>query len=92
MTSTARAAVRLQNERGLHARPCSAIVALASGHASSLRVRCAGRVADGRSILSLMTLAAPHGAELELEACGPDAAVLIARLSDLVRTGFGQLD
>jgi phosphotransferase system HPr-like phosphotransfer protein len=39
-----------------------------------------------------MTLAAPHGAELDLEATGPDAQVLIARLVELIRSGFGQLD
>jgi len=92
MTESARAVVRLPNERGLHARPCSAIVSAALQHVSDLRVRCGGREADGRSILSLMTLAAPHGAELELEATGEDARVLIARLTELVRTGFGQLD
>ena len=92
MSGSARANARLPNERGLHARPCSAIVATALKHRSALSVRCDGREADGRSILSLMTLAAPHGALLEFQATGEDAQELIGRLVQLVESGFSELD
>jgi phosphotransferase system HPr (HPr) family protein len=86
----ASARVVLPNERGLHARPCSAIVALALAHRSALEVACGGTTADGRSILSLMTLAAPHGAELEFRARGEDAEELVRGLVALVRAGFDE--
>ena len=92
MPSRVQARVRLSNARGLHARPCSAIVALALAHRSTLKVRCNGTEVDGRSILSLMTLGAAHGSELEFVAEGDDAAVLLARLRELVESGFDEHD
>lgn len=85
------ASARLTNERGLHARPCHAIASTALAHRSQLRVHCEGRDADGRSILSLMTLGAPHGTVLEFYADGDDAEQLVRRLVELVGTGFSEL-
>jgi phosphocarrier protein HPr len=85
-------AFRLVNSRGLHARPCHAVVSLALGRPARLSVRCEGRQADGRSILSLMTLGAAHGSELELEAEGEGAQELIQALIQLFAAGFSELD
>ncbi|MCY3000499.1 MAG: HPr family phosphocarrier protein [Planctomycetota bacterium] len=92
MAEVHRARVRLVNSRGLHARPCHAVVTLALARAARLSVRCEGRQADGRSILSLMTLGAAHGAELELEAEGEGAQDLIQALIQLFAGGFSELD
>ena len=89
---SASASARLTNERGLHARPCHAIASTALAHRSQLRVRCEGREADGRSILSLMTLGAPHGSLLQFQAEGEDAEELLQRLVELVGSGFSELD
>lgn len=86
------ATVRLVNARGLHARPCHTVVSTALAHRASLRVVCAGREVDGRSILSLMTLGAAHGAELELRAEGEDAAALIEALIRIFASGFSETD
>jgi phosphocarrier protein HPr len=97
MTQRATAKACLPNERGLHARPCSALsrpcsalCALALKHKASVRVRCNGNEADGRSILSLMMLGAAHGSELEFEAEGEDAPQLVDSLVALVRAGFSE--
>jgi phosphocarrier protein len=92
MEPSATGSAQLPNDRGLHARPCSAIVATALKHKAALSVRCNGQEADGRSILSLMTLAAPHGATLEFQARGEDADQLVQSLLALVRAGFSELD
>ena len=89
---SASASARLTNERGLHARPCHAIASTALAHRSQLRGRCGGREADGRSILSLMTLGAPHGSLLQFQAEGEDAEELLQRLVELVGSGFSELD
>ena len=80
--------VRIVNREGLHARPCHAIVSLALEYACTLAVRCGDARADGRSILSLMTLQASQGAELELVAEGEGAEELLRRLGELVAAGF----
>ena len=87
-----RRSVSIVNARGLHARPCHAFVSAALEFESALRVSCDGREADGRSILSLMTLSAPVGSDLELVAEGNDAQALIERLTGLVAAGFSETD
>jgi len=46
--------------------------------------------ADAKSILDLLSLAAPHGAELILRAHGPDAGAAISGLSKLFEDLFGE--
>ncbi len=80
----------LVNSQGLHARPCHMIVSAALSHESSLRVRCGPNEANGKSILELMTLSAPVGSTLELTADGPDAAGLLAAVTAVIASGFGE--
>ena len=80
--------VRIVNESGLHARPCTAVVNTALAFESRLRVRCGDREVDGRSILELMTLNASRGSQLDFSAEGRDAEELVDRLATLVEAGF----
>lgn len=82
--------VVLVNAAGLHARPCHAIVSLALECDCELRIALEGREVDGRSILELMTLCAPHGSELALRASGERAAELLDRVEALVAAGFDE--
>jgi phosphotransferase system HPr (HPr) family protein len=63
----------LTNRQGLHMRPCGALAAAAGRFKSKVTVSRPGRDVDGKSILDLMTLGAPQGTELTVEAEGPDA-------------------
>lgn len=81
--------VTIVNPEGLHARPCHAIVSLALEYdGCTLAVSCGDVRADGRSILSLMTLQAAQGSRLELRAAGDGAEALLERLEALVAAGF----
>jgi len=80
--------VTIINKEGLHARPSGSLVAVANEYESELRIRCGERSVNGRSILELITLAAPCGAELHLRADGPDAEQLVEALAALVEAGF----
>jgi phosphocarrier protein len=82
--------VRLRNPAGLHARPCHAIVTATNRFASELRVGCDGQEVNGKSILELMTLCAPHEAVLSFRARGADAEELVSALVTLVEGGFGE--
>ena len=86
----ARREVRIANPSGMHARPCSAFVTLASEFESDLRVSYEGREVNGKSILELMTLCAPKGATLLLQAAGEDADRQVGSLAELVEGGFGE--
>lgn len=81
-------AVEICNKQGLHARPISQFVEIASRFKASLAVSCNGREVDGKSVLQLMTLAAGRGTELILRSEGDDAEEMIKCLEDLIRARF----
>jgi len=53
---------------------------------SNVRVRYDGREVDGKSVLDLMTLAAPEGSTARVIAEGPDAAKAMHALDQLMRS------
>ncbi len=63
---------RVEIEIGLHARPAAEFVKIAERFKSKIRVCKDGIWVNGKSILSLLTLAAEKDSELILEADGPD--------------------
>ena len=57
---------------------------LANAFQSDVKVHCKGIIADGKSILSLLCLAAECGTMLALEAQGCDAEDAVAALANLI--------
>ena len=84
MPGLRRQRVEITNELGLHLRVANRLVQLAQQFQSEVRILWNGRVADGKSILDLMTLGAGAGAQLELEVSGPDSEEAVAALCELV--------
>jgi phosphocarrier protein HPr len=74
----------IPNALGLHMRPAEEFVRVARQFRAEIRVRYAGKEANGKSLLDLMTLAAECGSRLRLEARGEDATTALAALVDLV--------
>lgn len=84
--------IELINKKGLHARAAASLASRAGAFDSQLQVRCAGHEAwvDGKSVMSLMLLAATCGTELELRAEGPDAEAALEALCELIRNRFDE--
>jgi phosphocarrier protein HPr len=80
----ARRQVAVNNVLGLHLRAADKFVRLAQAFQSDVKVYCKGIMADGRSILSLLSLAAECGTMLALEAQGCDAEDAVAALANLI--------
>lgn len=78
------------NPLGLHTRPAAKLVAAARAYDAEVRIAGNGRRVDGKSIVSLLTLAAARGVEIELQACGHDAAAALAELGAIVDSGFDE--
>ncbi|MCC5915057.1 MAG: HPr family phosphocarrier protein [Balneolaceae bacterium] len=75
--------VKVLNESGLHARPSSVLVKVASRFECDFYISMYGYKVNGKSILGVMTLAAEYEAEMDLIFDGPDeeeAAETISRL------------
>ncbi|HSR12933.1 MAG TPA: HPr family phosphocarrier protein [Thermodesulfobacteriota bacterium] len=80
----------IKNKFGLHARPSASFVQTASRFRSQIQVENDGRVADGKSILDLMTLAAAQGTCITVRAIGEDAPEAMDALGSLIEGGFGE--
>ena len=74
----------VRSELGLHARPAGQFVALAGRFESDIQVGRDDEWVDGRSILSLLSLAAGCGTLLRIRAEGADAAEAVAALGELL--------
>lgn len=84
----ARRSVTIVNAKGLHMRPATRFVKLASTFRSAVSVTAHDSPVNGKSILDMTSLAAECGTTIELEARGDDAEAAVAALVDLVEAGF----
>jgi phosphocarrier protein HPr len=82
--------VTIVNRLGLHARAAAKFVNVAKRFSSTIELSRGAEHADGKSIMSVMLLAAPIGTELTLSASGPDEAEAFAALRDLIADRFGE--
>jgi phosphotransferase system HPr (HPr) family protein len=57
---------------GLHLRRAAQLVKVAQQFRSTIRLKCGGRIADLRSLVSVLALCAAMGATLDLEVSGDD--------------------
>ncbi len=85
--------VSIINRLGLHARAAAQLVRLASGFQSKIKlIRTDNSViADAKSILSVLTLAASKGVELEIEIDGEDEQKAFDAIQEIFKNGFGEL-
>ena len=72
-TSRVTRTVVVRETSGLHARPAALLATIARGFEAEVRLAKAGRSADVRSVVALLTLEAALGDVLELSATGADA-------------------
>ena len=79
----------LRNKLGLHARPASHFVKIASRFKSTkVELIRAGEAINGKSILGVMMLAAGQGSELTIRCNGPDEDKCLQELVELVNQKF----
>jgi phosphocarrier protein len=81
--------VTIEHNLGLHLRAAGALVQLASRYQSKLYIKYGTLTANGKSIMSVLSLAAPCGATLEISAEGNDADEALQSVIGLIRQNFG---
>lgn len=84
--------ITIKNLSGLHARPSAALVKTAGKFKSDFFIHMYGYKVNGKSILGVMTLAAEHGAEIELEFVGDDEKEAMKTITELIDNKFGFAD
>ena len=83
--------VAVSNRAGLHTRPASMIVKLASGFEAEFFIQKDGYEINGKSIIGVMTLAAEQGATLMLIFDGADEEASATAMIELFESGFGEV-
>ncbi len=89
MTTLARE-MNITNQRGLHARASAKFVKCAEAFNANITVSKDGQSVPGTSIMGLMMLAASIGTSITVEISGPEAAVAMTALEDLVTRKFDE--
>jgi phosphocarrier protein HPr len=80
----------IANQLGLHLRAAAAFVKVAERFKSDVALERDGTRANGKSIIALVTLAAPAGTSVRVSADGVDADEAVAALAQLIRDRFGE--
>ena len=85
--------VKIINSLGLHARAAAQLVRLAGSFRSTIKLYRTDNkiVADAKSILSVLTLAASKGTELELNVEGEDEQDAYRSICEIIANGFGEM-
>ncbi len=81
--------VEIINKAGLHARAASKLVSLTSSYASKIELGSKNMV-DGKSILSLMMLAATKGTTLTVRVEGKDEESAMTAIIALINNRFDE--
>jgi phosphocarrier protein len=90
MAKPHRQKVTLVNELGMHLRAAGKFVQLASRFTAEIRVEREGVEVNGKSILGILSLAAPCGKEIVISTRGPDAIEALQALVALVAARFDE--
>ena len=82
--------VLVRNRSGIHARAAAKLVTLCARLHSRVVLFCNGRSADGKHMIAILTLSAAMGAQITIEANGPDEKFAAAAVMQLISNGFGE--
>lgn len=83
--------VTIINKAGMHTRPASNIVKIASKYRSDFFIIKNNYSINGKSIIGVMTLAAEQGSQLTLRFEGEDEQKAAAEVVKFFEDGFGEL-
>ena len=89
--TTATRVLMVQNKMGIHARPAAMIVRISNKYSQcEVWVEKDGENVNGKSIMSLMMLAAGKGSEVKFIAEGEDASTMLDEIEDLFNRKFDE--
>ena len=82
----------IKNKTGLHARPASEFIAMASKFQSRITIKklSADEDANAKSIVMLLSLGLAQGEEVEIVAKGEDEVEAVDKLIALIDSKFGE--
>jgi phosphocarrier protein HPr len=88
--SEAKGTFTVVNERGMHARPASKLVRLASSFKSEVTIEKDGEIKNAKSVMGVLLLCGAKGTSLTISANGEDAEACVKAIGALIDSGFGE--
>jgi phosphocarrier protein len=86
------ARVDIVNKLGLHARAAAKLVDCAARFGCRVQIGASEPLADAKSIMAVMMLAAGKGSQLTLRCDGEDEAEAMAAIQTLIADRFGEAE
>ena len=80
----------IKNKLGLHARAAAKIVSVTNKFDSNITITSGEIIADAKSIMKILMLAAPKGTEIEISASGKDEDRALKTLETLIIDKFDE--
>ena len=80
--------ITIINKLGLHARAAAKMVATASRFGSKIELNKGDKIANAKSIMAVMMLAATCGTEIEITVDGDDEDAAMTAIIDLINDRF----
>lgn len=81
---------KIPNIRGLHARASAQIVTLSGQYDCEITISHKGKSASSLSLIKLLTLNAPQGSLITIQASGEQARSAVEEIQALILRGFGE--
>jgi phosphocarrier protein HPr len=82
--------LEIKNKLGLHARAAALLVQTVNKFVAQVSFSKDGQIADGRSIMGVLTLAATQGSKIQVEATGDDAERAVRAIEKLIDKKFNE--
>lgn len=80
----------ITDDTGIHARPATLLVNKAGQYESDVQMHYNGKTVNLKSIMGVMSLGVPKGAEIRITCEGPDEAEAIEGVSNAIREQLGE--
>jgi phosphocarrier protein HPr len=78
------------NKFGLHARPAAKLVSVSTQYKAKIFFERDGQQINGKSMLSVLTMACPQGSMITIRAEGRDAREAVRALGKVIEDKFGE--
>jgi len=82
--------IEIRNKLGVHARAAALLVQTVNKFSAQVTFSKDGQIADGRSIMGVLTLAATQGSKIQVEASGEDAEQAVRAIERLIDRRFNE--
>ena len=84
--------VKIVNKLGLHARASSKLVMLSNTFTSNITISKDNRLANAKSLMNVMMLAANNGSVVTISVDGADESLALKEIVTLINGKFGEVE